>query len=233
VLRHLYDYFRAYSKPRRLISDRGTCFTSDVFEEYLKSEMIEQVLVAVSTPRANEQVERFNRVITPMLAKLCEMPSKWDRILDQVEFSLNNTACRTTSETPARLLFGLDQRGKTNDVLRNFIEHDRDIERNFSLMRETAQEKISETQCKGAERYNLRRKAAHRYKAGDYVEICNVETTAGINKKLLPKFKGPYVVRKVLDHDRYVVTDVDGHQLTQRPYNSVLAPDQMRLYVHA
>jgi len=215
-----------------LISDRGTGFTSDVFKEYLKSEMIEQVLVAVSTPRANGQVERFNRVITPMLAKLCEMPSKWDRVLDQVEFSLNNTVCRTTSETPARLLFSLDQRGKTNDVLRNFIEHDRDIDRNFSLIRETAEEKISETQRKGVERYNLRRKAAHRYKVGDYVEIRNVETTAGINKKLLPKFKGPYVMRKVLDHDRYVVTDVDGHQLTQRPYNSVLAPDQMRLYVH-
>lgn len=53
--------------------------------------------------------ERFNRMITPMLAKLCETPSKWDRVLDQIEFAINNTVYRVTSETPARLLFGLEQ----------------------------------------------------------------------------------------------------------------------------
>lgn len=57
VLRHLCDYFRTYSRPKRLISDRGTCFTSEAFKECLKSEAIEHVLTAVSTPRANGQVE--------------------------------------------------------------------------------------------------------------------------------------------------------------------------------
>lgn len=108
ALKDLRDYFRAYSKPRRLISDRGTCFTSEEFEEYLKNEMIEHVLVVVSTPRASGQVERFNRMITLMIAKLSETSSKWDRVLEQVEFSVNNTVCRTTGEIPARLLFGLE-----------------------------------------------------------------------------------------------------------------------------
>lgn len=58
-----------------------------------------------------------------------------------------------------------------------------------------------------------------------------METAAGINKKLIPKYKGPYVIKKVLDHDRYVVADVDGFQLTQRPYTGVLAPDQMHPYI--
>lgn len=107
ALKDLRDYFRAYSKPRRLISDRGTCFTSEEFEEYLKNEMIEHVLVAVSTPRASGQVERFNRMITVMIAKLSETPSKWDRVLEQIEF-LVNTVCRTTGKIPARLLFGLE-----------------------------------------------------------------------------------------------------------------------------
>lgn len=78
----------------------------------------------------------------------------------------------------------------------------------------------------------MRRKPAREYKIGDYVEIRNVQTTPGVNKKLLPKFKGPYVIRKVLDYDRYVITDVDGFQLTQRPYTSVVAPDQMRPYIY-
>jgi len=73
-IRYLRDYFRAYSKPKRLISDRGTCFTSDTFKEFLKNENIQHIFVAVSTPRANDQVERFNRTIVPILAKLSETP---------------------------------------------------------------------------------------------------------------------------------------------------------------
>jgi len=44
----------------------------------LKVENIEYVLIAMNTPRANGQVERFNRVLSPMLAKLSETPTKWD-----------------------------------------------------------------------------------------------------------------------------------------------------------
>lgn len=231
TLRHLYDYFRAYSRPTRLISDRGTCFTSDAFKECLKSDSIEHVLVAVGTPRANGQVERFNKMITPMLAKLSETPSKWDLVLERIEFSINNTFCRATNETPARLLFGLPQRGRSNDLLRELINLSFDEKRDFDSLRDSARIKIDEAQRKGAERYNLRRKVARKYNVSDYVEIRNVETTAGINKKLVPRFKGPYVVKKVLDCDRYVVVDIDGFQLTQRPSTGILAPDQMRPYM--
>lgn len=92
-IKHLHDYFLVYSRPKRLISDRGTCFTSDAFKEFAREENIEHILVAVSTSRANGQVERFNR-ITPMLAKLSEIPSKWDTVLYKIEYSLNNTICR-------------------------------------------------------------------------------------------------------------------------------------------
>lgn len=170
-IRHLCEYFRAYSKPKRLISDRGTCFTSDAFKKYLKSNNIDHILVAVSTPRANGQVERFNRIITPMLAKSSETPCKWDRALERVEYSLNNTVCRATGETPARLLFGVEQRGDSNDSLRSLINLNDNSERDLDLWREKAQANISETQHKNEIRYNLRRKPAREYKVGDYVEI--------------------------------------------------------------
>jgi len=57
------------------------------------NESIEHILIAVGTPQANSQVERFNKILTPMLTKLSETPTKWDNILQSVEFALNNSIC--------------------------------------------------------------------------------------------------------------------------------------------
>jgi len=63
VIKHLRDYFRTYSKPHRIISDRGTSFTSQTFSEFLENESVKLILVASGTPRANGQVEIVNKSI--------------------------------------------------------------------------------------------------------------------------------------------------------------------------
>ena len=35
VIKHLNDYFRMYSVPKRAITDRRTCFTSNEFSEFM------------------------------------------------------------------------------------------------------------------------------------------------------------------------------------------------------
>jgi len=49
-----------------------------------------------------------------------------------------------------------------------------------------------------------------------------------VNKKLIPEFKGPHTVRIVLENDRFVVADIEGHQKTQRPCEGVIGPDQKK-----
>lgn len=105
-----------------------------------------------------------------------------------------------------------------------------DDNRDLEQIRNKAHTNIEKSQLENEKKYNLRRRS---YKVGDYyVEIRNIDTTSGINKKLMPKFKGSYVVKTVLDNDRFIITDVERFQLTQRPYTSVVAPDQMRPYIH-
>lgn len=70
-----------------------------------------------------------------------------------------------------------------------------------------------------------------RYNVGDYVMIRNIDTTPNVCKKLLPKFKGPYKVEKILPHDRYVISDIDGHQVTQIPLNTVIAARDIKYWV--
>jgi len=108
------------------------------------------------------------------------------------------------------------------------------VNRNLEQIRNRAYTNIKDSQNENARRYNLQRKneykTTHEYKI-DYVEIRNVETMLSINKKL-PKFEEPYVVKKVLGYDRYVVIDIEGFQLKQRPYTGALVPDRPYIYIY-
>lgn len=55
-----------------------------------------------------------------MLAKFTK--ESWDKVLDQVEFNINNTVNKSTGNTPSRLLFGMDGlTRKTNRLLKRNI----------------------------------------------------------------------------------------------------------------
>lgn len=53
-----------------------------------------------------------------------------------------------------------------------------------------------------------------------------------VELELEPKYRGPYVVVKVLDNDRYLVGDLADIQRNQRPYQSVFSSDKMKKWCH-
>lgn len=232
VIKHLRDYFRTYSKPLRIISDRGTCFTSQTFSEFVESESVKLILVASGTPRANGQVEIVNKSIVPMLAKLTDSINKWDRVLYKAEFAINNTVHRSTGQSPSMLLFGINQIGEVNDEIRRILDNivSEDVI-DFESMRTEAANRIIKSQEANKIHYDAKHKQATIYKENDYVMITNTDVTVGCNKKLIPKFRGPYIIKKVLDQDRYVVSDIEGFQVTRRPYEGIIGPDRMKRWV--
>ena len=60
--------------------------------------------------------------------------------------------------------------------------------------------------------------------------IQNSDSTAGVTHRLIPKFNDPYEIRKGLRIDRYVAADIEGFQLTRKPYQGVWKPANMRLW---
>lgn len=103
----LEKYTNYYSRPCRIITDRGSCFTSAEFAHFLQNQSIEHVKVATASPQANGQVERVNRVLTSMLGKLSKPMdhSNWVSTLLLVEHALNNSIHSTTKQMPSKLLF--------------------------------------------------------------------------------------------------------------------------------
>ncbi|EZA49031.1 hypothetical protein X777_12839 [Ooceraea biroi] len=165
-----------------------------------------------------------------MIAKLATNINKWNKTLQSVEYAINNTVCRSTNSTPSKLLFGIIQNGKCCDKIRKVLETVSSEEIDFQTIRQQASDVIKTLQDENIEAYNKKRKSPSHYKEGDYVMIRNIDNTPGINKKLIPNYKGPYVLKTVLDHDRCIVSDIDGFQLSQIPYTGTISVDQMRLF---
>lgn len=235
VLKCLEHYFAVYSKPTRIISDRGSCFTSEDFKTFCSEQNIQHIKVATSSPQSNGQVERINRSITPMLSKESEMePGGWTKHLNKIEFALNNTQCKSTGFSPSVLLFGVAQKGEINDNIRHhleqhvFTEEQRDLEN----MRQKASENNLRNQEANKNYFDKRRKKPHEYKAGDFVMLKNIVNTPGINKKLLPKYKGPFKIVKTLPNNRYLIRNIENLQLSRIPYEGVASPENMKPYVN-
>lgn len=230
-------YFSYYGRPRRLISDRGTAFTSNDFSEYLNENNIIHIKNAVAAPQANGQVERVNRVIGRMLSKLSEPAnqSNWSKLLVKVEYAVNNSVHCSTKQTPSVLLFGVHQRGPNVDELTEYLEekqiNDGNQPADLLTIRQDADEAIRNSQIRNEVHYAKRSVLPRKYEVNDFVVMRNVDNSIGKNKKLIPKYRGPYVIHQVLPNDRYIIRDIENCQLTQIPYRGVLEAARLKPWV--
>lgn len=234
VLRALRLCFNYYSKPRRIISDRGTSFTSKDFEAFCNIHSIDHVLIATNCPKANGQIERYNRTLVPLLAKLVEIRKAcWDNVLFEAEYLLNNSYNRSIDNRPAVLLFGVKQRFRSETDLELFIENlNKTVDRDLEQLRDEAANKIRQLQEYNKRKYDEKCRRNTTYNEGDLVAI-KTNKVAGENNKLKAKYKGPYVIKKVLDNNRYVVTDLEGYQVSGTRFEGTFDPLNLRLYKKA
>lgn len=181
-----------------VVSDRGSCFKHDNFDVFASANNFRHIRNATAAPQANGQVERVNRVLTPMLGKMSEPVSQsdWTSLLGRVEYTLNNTVHDTTKQTASKLLFGVDQRGPDIDEMSEYLDCKLNPLRQLDLnqIRSDASAAIRASQNKN--KIAKRSVPPSQYQVEDYVVIRNVDTTVGKSKKLIPKYCGPYVVTK-------------------------------------
>lgn len=223
-----------YSRPKRIISDRGTCFTSEEFKKNVSGANIGHVLVSVASPQSNGQVERVNHVLKSMLSKLTEPldHGDWVKQLKHVEFAMNNTVHFSTKQTPSKLLLGIEQLGEIVDELSEYLHEVYTNDKSeFNEIRVNAQRAIQKSHLYNKKYFEKHHRPARQFKEGDSVVIKHVDTTVGRNKKLNIKYRGPYVFRKQLGHYRYEITDVEYCQLTQMPYENVIDSNRMKLWL--
>lgn len=226
VIKRLQKQAEIFGNPRRIISDRGTAFTSNAFRDYCKDENIEHVLITTGVPRSNGQVERVNRTVIPLLTKLsAPKPEEWYKHLETVQKFVNATPSRSTNKTPFNLLFGTQMRLKEDPKVREMIEEEwiQMFEEQRDEIRNEAKEQLVKMQAENRKNYNKRRKEATKYVLDDMVAIKRTQQGSGL--KTHSKFLGPYRVTKVLRNDRYLVEKLGYHE---GPFQTSASADHMK-----
>ncbi|GFV27780.1 transposon Tf2-11 polyprotein [Trichonephila clavipes] len=226
ALEKLKQQQRTFGNPIRIISDRGSAFTSKLFNDYCDEENIQHLQIATGVPRGNGQVKRIHRTLIPVLTKLSlDESTKWYKYVDRLQRILNTTISRSTKWTPFELLVGINMRNKEDILIKDLLleEIAKELLEQREFLRNDAKKNIETLQSENRKTYNRRRKKASLYKEGDLVAIQRTQFGAGL--KLRPKFLGPYKVTKVNSKDRYEVEKVGQHD---GPNSTTTSADLMK-----
>ncbi|GFS59918.1 hypothetical protein TNCV_3957171 [Trichonephila clavipes] len=97
ALEKLKQQQKTFGNPIRIISDRGSAFTSKLFNDYCDEENIQHLQIATGVPRGNGQVERIHRTLIPVLTKLSlDDSTKLYKYVDRLQRILSSTISRST-----------------------------------------------------------------------------------------------------------------------------------------
>lgn len=98
-----------FGVPTLVISDNGTQFTDQRFQDYLRNIGIKQSFTSVEHPQANGLVEATNRVILRGIRRRLDLAkTQWAEELHAVLWAYITTPHSATGESPFRLTYGTE-----------------------------------------------------------------------------------------------------------------------------
>ena len=115
VIEELRTLFARFGIPESIVTDNGTCFVSEEFESFLKTNGIRHTTSAPYHPSSNGLAERAVQIVKRGLRKI--KSSSMNTRLAKVLFSYRITPQGTTGLAPAELLLGRSPRTRL-DLLR-------------------------------------------------------------------------------------------------------------------
>ncbi|WVZ63320.1 hypothetical protein U9M48_012961 [Paspalum notatum var. saurae] len=185
--------------PKKIISDRGSQFTSRFWEQLHDSLDTKLRFSTAYHPQTDGQTERTNQVLEDMLrACAIQYGTSWDKCLPYAEFSYNNSYQASLKKSPFEALYGRrcrtplfwDQIGEKQVFGPGIIE---DAEQQLRVVQENL--KIAQSRQKS---YADNRRRELNFKVEDFVYL-KVSPMRGVWRfnmkgKLAPRYIGPFKV---------------------------------------
>ncbi|WVZ52573.1 hypothetical protein U9M48_003621 [Paspalum notatum var. saurae] len=185
--------------PKKIISDRGSQFTSHFWEQLHDSLDTKLRFSTAYHPQTDGQTERTNQVLEDMLrACAIQYGTSWDKCLPYAEFSYNNSYQASLKKSPFEALYGRrcrtplfwNQIGEKQVFGPGIIE---DAEQQLRVVQENL--KIAQSRQKS---YADNRRRELNFKVEDFVYL-KVSPMRGVRRfnmkgKLAPRYIGPFKV---------------------------------------
>ena len=198
-----------YGPPRRLLTDNGGEFKNELLSAVCRTLQVHKIFTSPYHPQTDGVVERLNQTILHMMAVYVDgNHDKWDELVPFLMYAHNSAITAATGISPFQALFGRpcmstlelgleDQaesiKGKTaRDVWAEMHENFEDMK----VWMQEFQQSVKHAESEYADNKRRRRCCPT---PGSVVWVAN--NRAPINKqkpKLLPKYRGPYVVLRAV-----------------------------------
>lgn len=199
--------------PRRLLTDRGSQFNSQLLRDLCYRLGVHKVFTSAYRPQADGIAEAFMKVLGRQLAILTNgSPKSWSTYLEQIAFAYRTTPHPSTGETPFYLMYGYDAQmpdfhlldGLDNEM---FLESSqKEVRERLRILRKTRKdvmEKLILLYEKNLDKNCHDDFAKVEYEIGQLILIKTtpIEEKAALSRKLVQKWSGPYRVKKVMTNE--------------------------------
>ncbi|XP_068233540.1 uncharacterized protein [Palaemon carinicauda] len=222
IVKHLLKVFTTYGYPKEIQSDRGTNFTSDLFNETLREFNVKHILASPYHPQSQGALERHHQTLKSLLRKFCmETGTDWDESLDLILFVIREVPNDSLGMSPFEMLFGHEVRGPlqvlkdkmlNNDTLDNVTvgQYVDKLKCNFEKVHNFAFNNLKSSQDVMKENFDLKAKV-RKFKEGDSVLVYFPTPSSPLQHK----FSGPYIIQKCVNNNNYIISTPDRRKSTQ------------------
>lgn len=196
------EVVRLHGLPADIVSDRGTVFTSRIWEQLCARLGIDRKLSTAYHPQTDGQTERVNQIMEQYLRAYCNYrQDDWRELLPVAEFSYNNGDSATTNLSPFAANYGFNPKMDFMETVTSVGDQGELVLKNISDIQGFAKQEIRLAQERYKRFADLKRQPEPGYSEGEYVWLStdNLKTTRPM-KKLDYQWIGPYkVIRKIKD----------------------------------
>ena len=228
ILKQLTNVFTVYGFPKVVQSDRGTNFTSTLFQNTMKQLCINQIFSSPYHPESQGALERHHQTLKNLLKKFClESESDWDEGLDQLLFLIREVPCESLGVSPFQMLFGRKVRGPLEVIKDKLLNSEleeitlgdylKKLKSNMDKIHAFALTNLAKHQDDMKFRYDRKAKV-RKFKVGDMV-LAFIPIPGSPFKS---KYSGPYKVSKVVNNNNYVLQTPERRKSTQLVHVNLL-----------
>ncbi|XP_048511338.1 uncharacterized protein LOC125500979 [Athalia rosae] len=202
------NYFKPYSVPLIILSDRGRSFDNENMKEFLRINGVNHVMTSGYHPQTNGSLERSHTGLVEYLRHFTNDQAEWDTLLPDAMRCYNAAVHEGTKFTPHEMAFGKPKRTPGSLPLAKHLPTTvKYMEKLVTRLDELAEEggnNLNAAKRRSKERYD-RKINPVTFNVGDQVYAKREART-----KLDPYYDGPYEVVELLGLNTAIITDRNG-----------------------